>query len=76
MRLGKQYRELSYEHACHLEETRILTEYVKELRTLNNAVRELLKQRNEPRASKAKMRNTWMANGASHSLKHKSSKET
>src|SRR5690242_6402213 len=76
MRLSKQHRELSLEHACYVEEARILTEYLKELRSLNNAVRELLKHRNEHRASRTKLRNPWLANGASHSLNHKSSKDT
>jgi len=76
MRLNKEHRRLSLEHACHVEETRVLRKYLQQLRTLNKSVRELLKQRNDSRARYTKNHNPWMNNGDSHAGNGSSGKGT
>jgi hypothetical protein len=76
MRLNEEHRRLSLEHAYHVEETRILTEYLEQIRSLNQAARELIKRRNGQDASNTKTRNTWMNNGYSHLRNGSSSKGT
>jgi hypothetical protein len=76
MRLNKEHRRLSLENACCCEQTRILREYVKQLKSLNEAARELIKRRHGQRAARPKIRNTWMNNGDFHSGNGSSSKGT
>jgi hypothetical protein len=72
LRLSKEYRQLSCERACHMEDARILTRYLKQVRSLNKTLRELLAREKEQLLSHAGNGNTWMHNGASHSEKHRS----
>src|SRR5689334_4049136 len=76
MRLNKEHRRLMLEYACCCEQTRILREYLQQIRSLNEAARELVKRRNRRRAPKTKIRNTWIYNGDSHSPNGSSSEET
>jgi cell division protein FtsL len=73
MRLNKEHRRLSLENACCCEQTRVLREYVEQLRSLNEAARDLIKRRKGSRSYDTKIRNTWM-NGDSYSGNGGSSK--
>jgi len=76
MRLNKEHRRLSLERACCCERNRVLIEYIKQLRSLNQAARELIKRRKDSRARNSKVQNTWMNNGDSYSGNGSSSKRT
>jgi uncharacterized lipoprotein YmbA len=72
LRLSKEYRQLSRERACHLEEARILRRYVNQVRSLNKTLRQLLAREKDELLSDAGNGNTWLHNGASHSQKRRS----
>jgi hypothetical protein len=76
MRLNKEHRRLRLENACYVEETRVLRKYLEQLRAVNSAVRELLKQRKNSSARDTKNHNPWMNNGDSHLENGGSSKGT
>src|SRR5258708_3192704 len=76
MRLNKEHRRLSLEHACCGEQNRVLREYIERLRSLKKAARELIKRRKDSRARNIKIRNTWMNNGDSYSGNGSSRKRT
>ena len=59
IRLNKEHRRLSLENACCYEQTRILREYLEQIRSLNEAARELVERRRGKDASNAKIRNPW-----------------
>jgi hypothetical protein len=72
LRLSKEYRQLSLERACHIEEARILRRYLNQIRSLNTTLRELLKQRNGQNGPTMEMVNAWRRNGDSHSERRNS----
>jgi hypothetical protein len=72
LRLSKEFKQLSRERACHLEEARILKRYLNQIRSLNTTLRELLKQRNGQNGSRMEMANAWRHHGNSHSEKRNS----
>jgi hypothetical protein len=74
MRLNKEHRRLSLENACCCRQTRVLREYLQEIRSLNKAARELIKRRTGSPGRNAKIRNTWINNGDSHAGNGSSSK--
>jgi hypothetical protein len=76
MRLNKEHRRLALENACCCEQTRILREYIQELRSLNEAARELIKRRRGSRGHKMNIPDIWMNNGDSNSGNGSSSKGT
>jgi hypothetical protein len=65
MRLNKEHRRLSHENACCCQQTRVLREYLKEIRSLNETARELIKWRAGSPARNTKVRNTWINDGDS-----------
>jgi hypothetical protein len=67
MRLNKEHRRLSLENACCCEQTRVLRKYIEQVRSLNEAARELIKRRRNSRAHAGKFGNPWMNNGDSYS---------
>jgi hypothetical protein len=69
MRLSKQCQQLSREHACHMEEIRIISQYLRQVLLLNKTLRQLVERENDQPLSNG---NTWMSNGASHSQKRTS----
>jgi hypothetical protein len=66
LRLSKEYRQLSRERACHLEEAKILRRYLDQVRSLNKTLRELLERQKGQLLSNTANGNTWMHNGDSH----------
>jgi 23S rRNA maturation mini-RNase III len=74
MRLNKEHRRLSVEHACFREQNRVLREYIKQLKSLNEAARELIKRCENSRTRNTKIRNTWINNGDFYSGNGSSSK--
>jgi hypothetical protein len=60
LRLNKEYQQLSLEHACHLEETRLLKKYLKQIGSLNRSLRNLVKMQNKQSASNSGNGNSWM----------------
>lgn len=74
LRLSKEYRQLSRERACHLEEAKILRRYLDQVRSLNKTLRELLKREKDQLLSNAGNSNTWMHNGATLPSKRSSRK--
>src|SRR5262249_35184923 len=67
MRLNKEHRRLSLENTCCCEQTRILREYLQQLRSLNEAARELIKRQRGQRPARPKIRNSWMNSGGTYS---------
>lgn len=59
MRLNKECQDLRHEQACHLQETKILREYINELRSLNKSLRQLLHIRKGERLSNNGNHNSW-----------------
>jgi len=76
MRLNKEHRRLRLDWACCCEQTRILREYIEQLRSLNEAARGLIKRRENSGTRNAKIRNTWINDGDSNSGNGSSSKGT
>jgi len=68
LRLSKEYQQLSREHACHLEETKILKQYLKQLGSLNRSLRKLVNRQNNRSVSNSGDGNSWMTSSESHAV--------